>query len=466
MKPIRLQTLFPVIVLALLTALMVLAIALARAPYLHDFAEWLYQAQIVKQFVVDPASVSGFTLATYPVPNSLVTATLAVLSLAFAPILAGKVFLLLMLLAWVAIIRLFTARYVPATWRGTATLVLWATIALSTFFWYGFASYQLALLFFTWFLSTYRGSTSAKTVILFSLAIFFAHAMVFLVFGLFLGIRYLLTRDRAILVGLMPATACSLWFLAGRYLANVEPQRIDAQWSSLREALVYKAGYPAMLGPFKNFLLPDGSGPLDNHAWLYWLGLTTNFAVAAVLGVLLAAVLLQYLKSDRPKDRDDLSLRTTCALSMLAIVVFYLFAPYHFFGLINPGGRVLLPLLLLAFMLNADAVRRYVALLLWPVALFSLLTVGAYLYLMIESRQADFQTAAKHAAGRPAPTASVFDFNRRLYADARFRYFNYREFNFSRRFEQIENRRYEGLTFRHGMLIRYEPPKPLASGRQ
>ncbi len=460
MTPIRMQALMPGFAVTLLAALMGLAIVLARAPYLHDFAEWLYQAQIVKQFVVEPASVSGFTLATYPVPNSLVTATLTVLSLAFEPILAGKVFLLLMLLAWAAVIRLFTARYVPATWRGTATLVLWPTLALSTFFWYGFASYQLALLFFTWFLSAYRGGTSAKTIALFSLAIFFSHAMVFLVFGLFLGIRYLLTRNRAILVGLLPATACSLWFLAGRYLANVEPQRIDAQWSSLREALIYKAGYPAMLGPFKNFLLPDGSGPLDKHAWLYWLGLTANFAVAAVLGVLLAAALLPFLKSDRSKDRDDPSLQTTCALSMLAIVVFYLIAPYHFFGLVNPGGRVLLPLLLLAFVLNADAVRRYVTLLSWPVALFSLLTVGTYLYLMIESRQAGFPAAATLATHQVAPAASVLDFNRRLYADARFRYFNYRVFNFSRRFEQIEDRRYEGLTFRHGMVIRYEAERP------
>jgi len=460
MTPKRLPASVLTIVLGVLTAVMVLAVVVSRAPYLHDFAEWLYQAQIVRQFAVDPAGATGFTLASYPVPNSLVTAVLALLSLVFEPIVAGKLFLVAMLLAWLGVIRLFTARHVPAPWRPAATLVLWATIALSTFFWYGFVSYQLALLFLTWFLAVYRADTSAKVIALFSLAIFFAHAMVFLVFGLFLGIGFLLKRNRAIIMGLLPSTACSLWFLAGRDLANVAPQRIDAEWSGLREALVYKAGYPAMLGPFKNFLLPDGSGPLDNHAWLYWLGLTTNFAVAAALGALLAAVLLQYLKSHRPKDRDDPSLRPTCALSMLAMVVFYLFAPYHFFGLVNPGGRVLLPLLLLAFMLNADAVRRYVTLLSWPVALFSLLTVGTYLYLMIESRQAEFPAAATQATRRVAPAASVLDFNRGLYADARFRYFNYRVFNFSRRFEQIENGRYEGLTFRHGMLIRYEAERP------
>jgi hypothetical protein len=54
------------------------------------------------------------------------------------------------------------------------------------------------------------------------------------------------------------------------------------------------------------------------------------------------------------------------------------------------------------------------------------------------------------------PSGSVFEFNQKLNASTRYKYFNYRLFAFSRRFEQIESQQYQGLTFRQAMLIKYE----------
>ena len=48
-----------------LMLLTVMALIVARAPYMHDFAEWVYQAQIIKLFILDPASVLQFTMASY-----------------------------------------------------------------------------------------------------------------------------------------------------------------------------------------------------------------------------------------------------------------------------------------------------------------------------------------------------------------------------------------------------------------
>lgn len=187
----------------------------------------------------------------------------------------------------------------------------------------------------------------------------------------------------------------------GRYLAQVEPQRIDATWNGLREAMIYKICYPAMLGPFKNFLLPDGTSLLENHAWLYWPGFIVNLWVAAVLGTLV-------------------------------------------------------PLLLLAFMLAGRQTIPFVRIVLWSVILFAFITSGSYFYLMLQSRDPEFSPLATTAA-KALPSNSVLDFNERLYASTRYKYFNYRVFAMARRFDQVESGHYQGLTFRHAMLIKYDP---------
>lgn len=447
------------LLLMILMVLTMLAIIIARAPYLHDFAEWLYQGQIVKASVVDAASVTRFTMATYPVPNSLVTILLAGLSFIFTPLWAGRVFLILMLLGWYGVTRLFSGRFVDAQWRAATSLVLYVSTALATFFWYGFVSYQLALLLLTWFFAIYRIETPAPVIAAFGLAIFFAHAIVFLVFGLFLCVGLLLRWNKAVAVGLLPATACSLWFLVGRHFAQVEPQRIDAVWSGLREAMIYKAGYPAMLGPFKNFLLPDGSSLLESYGWIYWPGLLVNFTVVAVLGALIPLVLWSYLRGDRYEKTQDPVLRKTLAISIALIMLFYLLAPYHFFGVVNAGGRVLVPLLLLAFMLAGKLAIPFVRVVLWPVILFSFITSGSYFYLMLQTRQPEFSPRVTTTA-KTSPSSSVLDFNDQLYTSTRYKYFNYRVFSFAHRFDQIESEQFRGLTFRHGMLTKYHPESP------
>lgn len=457
--PMTRKNIHPLLIKMLLAALVlltILAIAVARAPYMHDFAEWVYQGQIIMRFMVDPAAVSGFTLANYPVPNSLASTILAGLSFIFAPLWAGKAFLTLMLLGWYVVIGLFTRRFVDASWRASASLVLYVTTALATFFWYGFVSYQLALLLLTWFFAVYRNDTKTLVVAAFGVAIFLSHAIIFLVFGLVVGVRLLLKWNWSVFTGLMPATFLSLWFLAGRYIANVEPQQIDAAWSGLREALIYKAGYPAMLGPFKNFLLPDGTSVLEHHGWLYWPGFFINFGVAATFGLLILVVLGKYLKKELPDNQEAALLQNTWAISIVLIILFYVFAPYHFFGVVNAGGRVIIPMLLMSFMLGGNVVRPFVRLMVWPVVLIALLTSGSYAGLMLQTRQPEFSPLSKSAV-RIGPSDSVLDFNQRLYAATRYKYFNYRVFAFARRFEQIESEQFHGLTFRHAMLIKYQP---------
>lgn len=444
------------ILLGTLILLVTLALIIAKAPYMHDFAEWVYQAQIIKQMMVDPDAVSAFTLASYPVPNSLASIILTGLSFIFTPLWVGKVFLILMLSAWYVVIGQFTKRFVEAQWRDPATLVMYASIALATFFWYGFVSYQLALLLLTWFFSIYKEDSKAPLIAMFAVAIFFSHATIFLIFGLFLNVGLLLRWNWSVVVGLAPATLLSLWFLAGRHLANIEPQRIDADWSGIGEMLIFKTGYPAMLGPFKNFLLPTGLSVFEGRAWIYWAGFFTNFTVAAVFGILILTVLWRYLKKTLPDNTETQLLRNAWAISMALLVLFYLFAPYHFFGVVNAGGRVLVPLLLMAFMLGGNVARPFVQAMVWPIVVMALITSGSYFYLMMQTGQEEFSPVTRVAV-RAEASDSVLEFNQRLYASTRYKYFNYRIFAFAHRFDQIEAEQFKGLAFRHGMLIKYDP---------
>lgn len=442
------------LLLITLVFLLVGALIIARAPYMHDFAEWVYQGQIIKRFMVDPAAVSQFAMATYPVPNSLASVLLTGLSFFFTAVWAGKVFLMFMLLGWYGVISLFSRRFVGVGWHAEAVLVLYSLTGLSTFFWYGFVSYQLALLIFTWFIAIYREDTKTYVIAIFAMAIFFSHAIIFLLFGLFLGVRLLLKWNWSVLAGLIPATLFSVWFLIGRHLANVEPQRIDASWNGLQEILIYKAGYPAMLGPFKNFLLPDGVSVFEKYAWVYWSGFFTNFVVVATFGILILVVLWKYLQKELPDSDETALLRNSWGITIALIILFYLFAPYHFFGVVNAGGRALVPLLLMTFMLGGDVARPFVRAMLWPIVMVSLVTSGSYFYLMWQTRLPDFSPLAKSAV-RASPSDSVLDFNEQLYASTRYKYFNYRIFAFARRFEQVETEQFHGLSFRHALLIEY-----------
>ena len=78
--------------------------------------------------------------------------------------------------------------------------------------------------------------------------------------------------------------------------------------------------------------------------------------------------------------------------------------------------------------------------------------------LPIPSRKPGFAPINKSVAAIHS-SDSVFDFNEQLYASTRYKYFNYRIFAFSRRFEQIESEQFKRLTFRHAMLIKYDEPK-------
>ena len=427
----------------------------SSTPYLHDYGEWMFQGKVLALKLSDPGLVSGYQLAPYPVPNSLATLILAVLNLVFSPLLAGKLFLLLLLAGWCAVGWAFCTRFFgEAADAAKAWLLLLCVAGFSSFFWYGFVAYQLGALLFLAFLARYRTSTSLIEIALMSVVIFFSHAMMFLQFGMLVLIAVLIAGFPARhLLALVPSALLSAWFLAGRLAAGADPGSAAAQWAGLFEAVVYKLGTATMLGPFKNFILPDGSALLESLPALYWTGVAANVLVTALLGLLVVVVLVrQFVHSGFLLRTGEL--RTALHYFCLMTAVLFVMAPHEFFGMENPGVRMLLPLLFACIALLPSTMLRLPAV---GVLLVAVVTLGSVSTYSVSLMRADGPNVSFETYESPPEDvrASVLKYNEWLYRHTRYSYYNYRVFAFERRLHQLRSEDYTGLGFRTGLIVAY-----------
>lgn len=432
-----------------------------NAPHLHDFAEWLYQSRILLLKFTHPEQVAGFQLAHYPVPNSMAVIILSGIGLALSPVLAGKTFLTLLLAAWLWVLRTFVRRIAPASaeLQESLLLLLFGLVAASSFFWTGFIGYQFGLLFLTLFLARYHEKTPPIEYAAFAIVLFLSHAMVFLALSLLLASHVGCARmRRRPLPALIISAALSMWFVIGRSQSDYHPPFAGASMANWQEIVMYKLGYPLMLGPFKNLLGADLTSPLDGLPWLYWSGVAANLLVLGALALLGLKILM-----GKPAHTAPNLPRTAPAKALLVaagcLLIFYFLAPYNFFGLINPAGRILLPLLLILMLLaqargQIPQLQPMLRVIAPTTLLFSGVTSLCYLTLMLDVSTSDpLPTPPRPQSA--APTDSVFAYNNWLYGQTAYRYFNYRIFSFAERYEQMNANQYPSLGFDTGLLIGY-----------
>ena len=444
--------------LILSVALMIVA---APAPYLQDFGEWLYQGRILALKLTDPATVAGFVVAPYPIPNSLAPALLALLCLMIEPITAGKVFLILLLGGWLWSLGRFTRRFAPQDSGGAAMALLVTLAALASFFWYGFVSYQLGLLLFFTFLALVNEQRSPFWIARFGVVLFLAHAMIFLAWGLFMGLWVLFETPparRRLLLALAPSGLLALWFVLGRWLTGFSAPIADAGIEGIAELLLYKFGSPLLLGGFHNLLRPDGASLLEHQPWIYWLGAASNALAVLTLGIFVLRVLFNPAWNRSSPLAFTAPLTRSAQGFSLVVIGFYLVAPYNFFGLIHPGGRLLLPLIAVAMILANPDLFRWVRWASLPALLGAALSVGLYGMLMYQtSTGAQPFAGPELASAAEPPRHSVFAFNDWMYRNTRYKYLNCRTFDSANRFAQIEANVYQGLGGRTGPLTDYQP---------
>jgi hypothetical protein len=346
-------------------------------------------------------------------------------------------------------------------------LVLLGTVALSSFFWYGFISYQLGLWLLLLFLIECHRDSPPWKLGLFGVLLFFSHAIVALIWCLILAawsIQAMIEHDGSIMkrlragllagLPLLPVVALALWYLIGRFSVPDNDILPDAQMSSLLEASLFKGGYPLMLGTFRNVLQADGRAIFEDWPIVYLVGALSNAALVILIGFWGLNGLWGARNRSATSTRHDPALWWV----VYAMLVLYVVLPYNFLGLLNPAGRLLLPtVMILLLIAPVSALRwwRWAAVPASAGLLFSLLGYAG----LVGSLPSDAarQSVSFLSAKLPPPGASVFPFNQALYSNTRFPYFNYRVLVHSKRFGQLLDGNYAGLGFRTGLLIDYRP---------
>jgi hypothetical protein len=441
--------------------LLLIAFITSPAPFLHDFGLWLYQGKVIALKFIDPDQVAAYSLYNYPVPYVLVQYMMAALMLVLSPFVAGKLLLSIYLISWCWVSRLFVKRYFGDFSQQNLAWVLLACLAgLSSFFYYGFIGYQIGLLFFMWFLALYRSSTPVYLIALFGVVLFFAHAAIFLQFGLLIAVGVIIGRyPFRHFWALIPSGILSLLFLAGRFLGDSVTFATHSTWNSWLEAAIYKAGMITMNGPFKNFLLPDGSALLEGLPWLYWLGVGINIGTIFALGLFFLWVFARAFSGKVAVGSEGKN-QTIFRFFAVALIAAYLLAPYHFFGIVHLGGRLVLPLFFVAIALAGSSLTNIPKSLGLVVAVATLATSSAYFVAVMPVTSVS-DVDEGQASQPPAEVAkSVLAYNEWLYRNTRYSYYNYRIFAFTHRYQQLENHDYRGLGFNNGPLSGFAPAKP------
>jgi len=448
----------------LVLGILLAVIWLGHAPYLHDFGEWVFQSKVLALHWTQPEVVAGFQWTGYPVPNMLAVLVMAFLGLFLPAILSAKIFLTLLLTGWYLVLRRFAWQIGSPADSEALLFVLFSLVGLSSFFWTGFVGYQLALLLFTLFLTRFNPLMSMAELAVFAALIFLSHAMVFLVFALLVLLEMIDTPKRGKwALALFPAGVLSLWFVIGRSQADLISPLADTAMSGWTETFIYKLGYPLMLGPFKNLLQPDLSSLLDGVSWLYWTGFLANVVVVTAVGVFILLVVLGRNERANAGTSETGTPRQSLKRATWVLSFFYVFAPYDFFGLINPSGRITVPLLLICLLMASgtpilSSTTRSLRMLASITLVFTFFTVFTYLVLMHRATSPAYLASRPSREGNP-PSSSVLDYNTWVYSQARYDYFNYRIFGFSKRFEDIELAHYNTVGFRTSLLVGYKEPR-------
>lgn len=322
-----------------LAALAAAAILVPPYPPLQDYPEWAYQGQLLAR-LFQGLPIGEVRLADKPIPNSSVQLLLGLLSVVLSPALAARLFLLALIGASVAMALALGRQFQPrAPWAFAALLLV--VVFLNAAFWNGYANFQLGMLILGgWFLLDEARRGRAGVILLFSLALFFTHAMVFAAFGILLGITAVLEgRMRATVLGLLPAAGLTAWYVLAGIGGGGEEGR---SLGSLVSFLAYKIYTFAKLGPYHNFVFAEG-GDGALRPLLHWGGVAVNilFAAGLVLAMLLGL---------RDAIRAGRLARAPLAAAALLLAAFAVL-PDLVQNVVNPGERLMLPALLMLLLI-------------------------------------------------------------------------------------------------------------------
>ena len=198
---------------------LVFALALLSAPsppILRDYPDWVYQGVLFAKTLTGH-SVAGYALKSYPVPNSITTVGLALLTVVLGWQLAAKLWLLLYL-AFAAIASL----YAGSVFRVKDAALWWvlpATLFLGQLFWFGTISFNLGLcLLIVIACKLYQKQERPGLFLFFLLTCFFIHMIVYASALLMVFLYCVQYRRWKLSFVSLATTPLVIWYFVGRAL--------------------------------------------------------------------------------------------------------------------------------------------------------------------------------------------------------------------------------------------------------
>jgi hypothetical protein len=429
----------------IVVSLAIVAFLASRYVWLQDLPNWLYQGCIAHAKVHDGTTLPRFGWKPYPVPNTLLTAGLALLQALVGPGAAAKLAVAACLAGFGFVLPLATAIYDPGR-RYLRALAAFPMIALSSGMWNGFLAYQAgALLLLVYIVLDLRRPASILRTAVFGVLVFLTHGVPFIAFVAFVAARAVATRSWRSVAGLVPGFVLTAWywlgirFSGGRWEGAALPPPL-AHPSAL-ELAAWKAYGAFKLGPFQNFILADGRSSLESQPALYYALVAGNIVFISILlvqGFRLGSTL-----------RGDPTRRIAWLFGILVFAA-YLPLPFLTFHVVNLGERLLF-LGLMAWVVAVPLPRPALAALLC-VSLLASIHDGRFL--AWSSRQGIPEPSAVVSAGEGG------DFIARSLGGTRLRYFSHKVFEGAPFYRHIEAGDFSEPCFVTGILTDRSSPAP------
>lgn len=394
-------------------------------PYLHDFLEWTYQAWLVNQIWLHVESVEAvYHLANHPVPNSTAQILMAAFMLLISPTAAAKLGLSLYFVAcaWMSY-RIYK--------RNNDALQVFLVVALIFFgpgFWNGYINNQIALLVFTSYLIGLNSTNRLNSlrILLYSMALFFSHAVVFAVFIMFVFVDLMLHPSLSIKqkilksFSLVPSGVLILWYGLIKIMSSSNEPRTGMSFFDWAQYKVYTL---AKQGPFHNFVTGTGESLLADYNWFYMFGFVTNFMFACAFVYWFIWIVRQIPRTSKdfillPMRSYSISLFVT--ISFCTII--FLIAGAKTFGVVNFGERFFVSAVLI-FFLSFQFPSRLKELMAGVASVFSVYFVVIAFSLPQHASKPQV-SVNKHTDG------STEQFIDSIYSNSEHRYFNHRVFIF------------------------------------
>jgi hypothetical protein len=330
----------------------VMLLAHHSAPALCDYNDWTYEGVLLKNQMLglpDPAHV----LKHYPVPNSIGTIGIALLSLVFSWQIAAKLWLCVQLA-----VSFFTMRHMMRTCRSDVALwfVIPTAVFLNTNLWYGFVNFQLGLCWAILMASLLLRQEQREWMfgVLLILA-FLTHMIPFAFAGLLLVLYVIQSRRTRLLWQLVPSAFLSAWYVVGRYLAANDA---DGQAGMVSPVRTYSAAFWAYKGNTYlksfGFINPtDATGSVAARV----VG-PVVFVLSEVANIVLCLIIGWFLIQGAIKAYRERRAERFVWTAALIFGPLYLLVPGVALGVSDPGSRLLQTLLAVVIFLCVTEGRR------------------------------------------------------------------------------------------------------------